>query len=33
MIYYPMSILMLAGVRDFVIVTQKKNFAVIIKEF
>ena len=25
MIYYPISVLMLAGIRDFVIVTQKEN--------
>lgn len=28
MIFYPLSVLMLAGVRNFVIVTQKKNFQV-----
>lgn len=26
MIFYPLSVLMLAGIRDFVIVTQKENF-------
>ena len=25
MIFYPLSVLMLAGIRDFVIVTQSKN--------
>ena len=25
MIFYPLSVLMLAGIRDFIIVTQKKN--------
>ena len=36
MIYYPISVLMLAGIKDFVIVTQKKNIAVyqeILKNF
>ncbi len=26
MIFYPLSVLMLAGIKDFIIVTQKKNF-------
>ena len=28
MIFYPLSVLMLAGIRDFIIVTQRKNFVI-----
>jgi glucose-1-phosphate thymidylyltransferase len=36
MIFYPISVLMLAGIKDFVIVTQKKNIPIyrdILKNF
>ena len=33
MIFYPISVLMLAGIKDFVLVTQKKKYTYIQKNF